>query len=140
MRSALPSLAAALVIALGAASIAAGAGGGGGGGAAAAAARASAGAAERERGSGAGTGSGTGTGTAPSPPSATASPANRSLDGSLNLGMRQAGRFSGAYVVDLTANRTLYAKNADTGRLAGVGGEALHHHHASCSGSGPAPR
>jgi D-alanyl-D-alanine carboxypeptidase/D-alanyl-D-alanine-endopeptidase (penicillin-binding protein 4) len=39
------------------------------------------------------------------------------LDGSLNLGMRQAGSFSGAYVVDLTANRTLYSKNAATGRL-----------------------
>jgi serine-type D-Ala-D-Ala carboxypeptidase/endopeptidase (penicillin-binding protein 4) len=43
--------------------------------------------------------------------------ANRSLDGSLNLGMRRAGRYSGAYVVDLTANRTLYAKNGNTGRL-----------------------
>lgn len=43
--------------------------------------------------------------------------ANRVLDGSLNLGMRQAGRYSGAYVVDLTANRTLYSKNATTGRL-----------------------
>ena len=31
--------------------------------------------------------------------------------------MRQAGRFSGAYVVDLTANRVLYANNANTGRL-----------------------
>ncbi len=31
--------------------------------------------------------------------------------------MRQAGRFSGADVVDLTANRTLYAKNAGAGRL-----------------------
>jgi D-alanyl-D-alanine carboxypeptidase/D-alanyl-D-alanine-endopeptidase (penicillin-binding protein 4) len=31
--------------------------------------------------------------------------------------MRQAGRFSGAYVLDLTANRTLYSKNASTSRL-----------------------
>ena len=31
--------------------------------------------------------------------------------------MRQAGRYSGAYVVDLTANRTLYSKNANTNRL-----------------------
>jgi D-alanyl-D-alanine carboxypeptidase/D-alanyl-D-alanine-endopeptidase (penicillin-binding protein 4) len=31
--------------------------------------------------------------------------------------MRQAGRFSGAYVVDLTANRTLYSKNGGTSRL-----------------------
>jgi serine-type D-Ala-D-Ala carboxypeptidase/endopeptidase (penicillin-binding protein 4) len=43
--------------------------------------------------------------------------ANRVLDGSLNLGMREAGRYSGADVVDLTANRTLYSKNAATGRL-----------------------
>jgi serine-type D-Ala-D-Ala carboxypeptidase/endopeptidase (penicillin-binding protein 4) len=118
MRSALPLLAAVLVIALGAAPIAAGAagggsraGGGGGGGAGLGGASGAGG------GSGAGAGSGTGTGTAPSPPSTTASPANRSLDGSLNLGMRQAGRFSGADVVDLTANRTVYAKNAGAGRL-----------------------
>ncbi|HXD65819.1 MAG TPA: D-alanyl-D-alanine carboxypeptidase/D-alanyl-D-alanine-endopeptidase, partial [Solirubrobacteraceae bacterium] len=94
-----------LAIALGAAPMAAGAGGGGaglGGGSGA--------------GGGGGAGSATGTG-APSPPSPTASPANRSLDGSLNLGMRQAGRFSGVDVVDLTANRTLYAKNAGAGRL-----------------------
>jgi D-alanyl-D-alanine carboxypeptidase/D-alanyl-D-alanine-endopeptidase (penicillin-binding protein 4) len=116
MRSALPSLAAALAIGLGAASIASGAGGGGGGG-----------------GGGAGLGGGatTGTtttsgtttattpttGTTPSPPSPATAKANRALDGSLNLGMRKAGRFSGAYVVDLTANRTLYSKNANTGRL-----------------------
>jgi D-alanyl-D-alanine carboxypeptidase/D-alanyl-D-alanine-endopeptidase (penicillin-binding protein 4) len=31
--------------------------------------------------------------------------------------MRQAGRFSGAYVMDLTANKTVYSKNAATGRL-----------------------
>ncbi|MFZ1996272.1 MAG: D-alanyl-D-alanine carboxypeptidase, partial [Solirubrobacteraceae bacterium] len=55
--------------------------------------------------------------TTPGPPSSATAEANRSLDGSLNFGMRQAGRFSGAYVVDLTANRTLYAKNANTGRL-----------------------
>ena len=109
MRSALPSLAAALVlglavavvIALGAAPMAAGAGAAGPGG-----------------GGGAGLGgTGTGTGTSPSPPTAATVKANRALDGSLNLGMRQAGRFSGAYVVDLSANRVLYAKNANTGRL-----------------------
>src|SRR6201996_88069 len=110
MRSAVPSLVAALAIALGAASIASGAGGSGPGG------------------GGAGLGGGTtstgttstATGTPPSPPSAptaATSKANRALDGSLNLGMRQAGRFSGAYVIDLTANRTLYSKNAATGRL-----------------------
>jgi D-alanyl-D-alanine carboxypeptidase/D-alanyl-D-alanine-endopeptidase (penicillin-binding protein 4) len=106
---ALPPLAAAIVIALGAASIASGAGGGspGGGGA----------------GLGGGTSATTSTGTTtitsttPSPPSPATAKANRSLDGSLNLGMRQAGRFSGAYVVDLTANRTLYSKNANTSRL-----------------------
>jgi D-alanyl-D-alanine carboxypeptidase/D-alanyl-D-alanine-endopeptidase (penicillin-binding protein 4) len=102
MRSALPSLAVALTIALCAAPIASGAGGGG-------------------AGLGGGTGAGTSTtptpGTTPSPPSPTTTKANRSLDGSLNFGMRQAGRFSGAYVVDLTANRTLYSKNANTSRL-----------------------
>jgi serine-type D-Ala-D-Ala carboxypeptidase/endopeptidase (penicillin-binding protein 4) len=122
MRPLLPSLAATLVIGLGAASIASGAGGGGAG-----------------LGDGTPTTTGTSTTTAttttpsaapsppsaaPSPPSAAPSPpsaatleANRSLDGSLNLGMRRAGRYSGAYVVDLTANRTLYAKNGNTGRL-----------------------
>jgi D-alanyl-D-alanine carboxypeptidase/D-alanyl-D-alanine-endopeptidase (penicillin-binding protein 4) len=113
MRSALPSLAAALAIGLGAASIASGAGGGGGGGA----------------GLGGGTTTTTTptigtttpttptTGTTPSPPSPATTKANRSLDGSLNLGMRQAGRFSGAYVIDLTANRILYSKNANARRL-----------------------
>jgi D-alanyl-D-alanine carboxypeptidase/D-alanyl-D-alanine-endopeptidase (penicillin-binding protein 4) len=105
MRSVLPSLAAALVIGLGAAPLAAGAGGGGGGGA----------------GLGGTTtttaGTTTTTATTPAPPSSATLKANRSLDGSLNLGMRQAGRFSGAYVVDLTANRTLYSKNANTTRL-----------------------
>jgi serine-type D-Ala-D-Ala carboxypeptidase/endopeptidase (penicillin-binding protein 4) len=112
MRPLLPSLAATLVIGLGAASIASGAGGGGAG---------------LGDGSPTTTGTSTTTGTtttstttpgaAPSPPSAATLRANRSLDGSLNLGMRRAGRYSGAYVVDLTANRTLYAKNANTGRL-----------------------
>jgi D-alanyl-D-alanine carboxypeptidase/D-alanyl-D-alanine-endopeptidase (penicillin-binding protein 4) len=86
MRPLLPSLATAVVIGLGAASIASGA-------------------------------TGTTTGTTPSPPGAATVKANRSLDGGLNLGMRQAGRFSGAYVLDLTANRTLYSKNANTSRL-----------------------
>ncbi|HEY1716139.1 MAG TPA: D-alanyl-D-alanine carboxypeptidase, partial [Solirubrobacteraceae bacterium] len=107
MRSALPSLAAALAIGLGAASIASGAGGGGG------------------AGLGGGTtttttptiGTTTPTGTTPSPPSPATTKANRSLDESLNLGMRQAGRFSGTYVIDLTANRILYSKNANTRRL-----------------------
>jgi serine-type D-Ala-D-Ala carboxypeptidase/endopeptidase (penicillin-binding protein 4) len=100
MRSALLPLAAVLVIALGAAPIASGAGGGGAG-----------------LGGGTG-GNGTGGGgTGQGPPSTATATANRSLDGSLNLGMRQAGRFSGADVMDLTANRTLYSKNATTSRL-----------------------
>ena len=45
------------------------------------------------------------------------SPAERSLVAGLNGGMRQAGAHSGAYVVDLTAGQTLYAHNANTGRL-----------------------
>jgi serine-type D-Ala-D-Ala carboxypeptidase/endopeptidase (penicillin-binding protein 4) len=103
MRPLLPSLAAALFIGLGAASIASGAGGGGGGGAG--------------LGGGTGTTTSTGTGTTPSPPTSATTKANRSLDGSLNLGIRRAGRFSGAYVADLTANQTLYSKNANTNRL-----------------------
>jgi D-alanyl-D-alanine carboxypeptidase/D-alanyl-D-alanine-endopeptidase (penicillin-binding protein 4) len=100
MRSVVPSLVAALAIALGAASIASGSGGGGAG-----------------LGGPSTTTTGTSTTPAPTPPSPATSKANRSLDGSLNLGMRQAGRFSGAYVVDLTANRILYSKNANTSRL-----------------------
>jgi serine-type D-Ala-D-Ala carboxypeptidase/endopeptidase (penicillin-binding protein 4) len=125
MRSALPALAAALVmglaaavvIALGAAPMAAGAGGAGAPMAAGAAGPGGGGPGGGGAGLGGGTGTGTGTGTTPSPPSSATVKANRVLDGSLNLGMRQAGRFSGAYVVDLTANRILYAKNANTGRL-----------------------
>ena len=45
------------------------------------------------------------------------SAAARSLDGSLNKGMRQAGRYSGAYVVDLTTGQTLFSQNANVGRL-----------------------
>jgi D-alanyl-D-alanine carboxypeptidase/D-alanyl-D-alanine-endopeptidase (penicillin-binding protein 4) len=45
------------------------------------------------------------------------SAAVRSLDGSLNLGMRQAGSYSGAYVLDLNTGQTLYARSANTGRL-----------------------
>ncbi|HXD63009.1 MAG TPA: D-alanyl-D-alanine carboxypeptidase, partial [Solirubrobacteraceae bacterium] len=117
MRSALSLLAAALVLGLGTASIASGAGGGGPGG--------GGGAGLGGTGTTSGTtttgttttGTTTTTGPAPSPPTPATTKANRSLDGSLNVGIRQAGRFSGAYVVDLTANRTLYAKNANTGRL-----------------------
>ncbi len=125
MRPLLPSLAAALVIGLGAASIASGAGGGGsgGGGGAGLGGTTTTGTTTTgtttgttTTGTTTGTSTTTGTGTTPSPPSA-ATKASRSLDGSLNLGIRQAGRFSGAYVVDLTANRTLYSKNATTSRL-----------------------
>jgi serine-type D-Ala-D-Ala carboxypeptidase/endopeptidase (penicillin-binding protein 4) len=45
------------------------------------------------------------------------SAAVRSLDGTLNLGMRQAGSYSGAYVLDLNTGQTLYSRNANTGRL-----------------------
>jgi serine-type D-Ala-D-Ala carboxypeptidase/endopeptidase (penicillin-binding protein 4) len=40
-----------------------------------------------------------------------------SLKRSLNAGMRQAGPYSGADVVDLTANRELFSHNANTPRL-----------------------
>jgi serine-type D-Ala-D-Ala carboxypeptidase/endopeptidase (penicillin-binding protein 4) len=119
MRSALSLLAAALVLGLGTASIASGAGGGGGGGAGLGGTGTSTGpttTGSTTTGTTT-TGTTTTTGPTPSPPTPPTAKANRSLDGSLNLGMRQAGRFSGAYVVDLTANRTLYAKNANTVRL-----------------------
>jgi serine-type D-Ala-D-Ala carboxypeptidase/endopeptidase (penicillin-binding protein 4) len=45
------------------------------------------------------------------------SPAERGLVAGLNRGMRQAGPYSGAFVVDLTAGQTLYSHNANTGRL-----------------------
>jgi serine-type D-Ala-D-Ala carboxypeptidase/endopeptidase (penicillin-binding protein 4) len=111
MRSALPLLAAILALAA-AAPVASGQGGGGmGGGGAGVGGGAGAG------GVGGGSGTSTGTATAPAPVNAATARANHQLDGSLNLGMRQAGRFSGAYVVDLTSNRILYARNAATGRL-----------------------
>ena len=100
MRSAPPLLAAVVALALAAAPVASGQGGGGAG----------------VGGSGGDTPPSSPT-PAPGPTSAATAKANRQLDGSLNLGMRKAGRFSGAYVVDLTANRTLYSKNAATGRL-----------------------
>jgi serine-type D-Ala-D-Ala carboxypeptidase/endopeptidase (penicillin-binding protein 4) len=40
-----------------------------------------------------------------------------SLSRPLNKGMRRAGSYSGAYVVDLNTGQTLYAHNADVGRL-----------------------
>jgi len=112
MRPLLPTLAAALAIGLGAASIASGSGGPGGGGAGL-----GGGTTTTTPSTSTGTTTTTTTGTTPSPPSAATAKANRALDGSLNLGMRQAGRYSGAYVVDLTANRTVYSKNANTSRL-----------------------
>jgi serine-type D-Ala-D-Ala carboxypeptidase/endopeptidase (penicillin-binding protein 4) len=51
----------------------------------------------------------------PSP--APASKALSSLKRSLNAGMRQAGNYSGAYVVDLTAATELFSHNANTPRL-----------------------
>ena len=52
-----------------------------------------------------------------SPGQSRAAPAGRSLDASLNQGMRQAGGYSGAYVADLTTGQVLYQYNANTGRL-----------------------
>jgi D-alanyl-D-alanine carboxypeptidase/D-alanyl-D-alanine-endopeptidase (penicillin-binding protein 4) len=51
----------------------------------------------------------------PSP--APASTALSSLKRSLNAGMRQAGQYSGAYVVDLTTGTELFSHNANTPRL-----------------------
>jgi D-alanyl-D-alanine carboxypeptidase/D-alanyl-D-alanine-endopeptidase (penicillin-binding protein 4) len=49
------------------------------------------------------------------PPPGTA--AEHSLANTLNLGMRQAGVYSGAYVVDLNTGQALYSHNANVGRL-----------------------
>ncbi len=46
-----------------------------------------------------------------------ATPAVRGLDRALNAGMRAAGQYSGAYVLDLTSGQVLYAHNARVGRL-----------------------
>jgi serine-type D-Ala-D-Ala carboxypeptidase/endopeptidase (penicillin-binding protein 4) len=51
------------------------------------------------------------------PPGGSASPAGRTLVRSLAAGMRQAGNYSGADVVDLTTGTTLYSHNASTPRL-----------------------
>ncbi len=50
-------------------------------------------------------------------PGGASSTAVASLKRTLNAGMRQAGSYSGAYVVDLTANRELFSHNANTPRL-----------------------
>jgi D-alanyl-D-alanine carboxypeptidase/D-alanyl-D-alanine-endopeptidase (penicillin-binding protein 4) len=50
-------------------------------------------------------------------PRSATTPAGRSLIRSLNRGMRQAGIYSGADVVDLTTGQTLYSHNGKTGRL-----------------------
>ncbi|HXO08733.1 MAG TPA: D-alanyl-D-alanine carboxypeptidase, partial [Solirubrobacteraceae bacterium] len=59
---------------------------------------------------------GTANGASARSPRASAS-ALRSLDGALNVGMKAVGRFSGAYVVDLTNGHVLYSKNARIARL-----------------------
>ena len=41
----------------------------------------------------------------------------QSLERTLNRGMRAVGRYSGAYVVDLTTGQVLYAKNANAAAL-----------------------
>ncbi len=64
---------------------------------------------------GGGGGGALGQGGEPSP--APGSNALSSLKRSLNTGMRQAGHYSGAYVVDLTAGTELFSRNANTPRL-----------------------
>jgi D-alanyl-D-alanine carboxypeptidase/D-alanyl-D-alanine-endopeptidase (penicillin-binding protein 4) len=92
MRSAAATLASMLALTLGLAPAASGQGGGGSGGAGSV-----------------GAGGGTGQRGDIS--------AVRALNGALNHGMRQAGNFSGADVVDLTTGRTVYSHNAATDRL-----------------------
>ena len=41
----------------------------------------------------------------------------QSLDRTLNRGMRAVGRYSGAYVVDLTTGQVLYSNHANGPRL-----------------------
>jgi D-alanyl-D-alanine carboxypeptidase/D-alanyl-D-alanine-endopeptidase (penicillin-binding protein 4) len=53
----------------------------------------------------------------PSPTRAPGSRALSTLSRALNLGMRQAGAYSGAYVVDLTAHEILFSHNANVGRM-----------------------
>ena len=52
-----------------------------------------------------------------SPPGAPTTPAGRALTRSLATGMRHAGAYSGADVVDLTTGATLYSHNPSTPRL-----------------------
>ena len=62
-------------------------------------------------------GAGGGGVSSPSPTAAPASPAQTTLTRALNAAVRQAGRYSGAEVVDLTTGQTLFAHAADTPRL-----------------------
>jgi D-alanyl-D-alanine carboxypeptidase/D-alanyl-D-alanine-endopeptidase (penicillin-binding protein 4) len=64
-----------------------------------------------------GGGGAVGQGPTPSGPSGASSAAVSSLKRSLNSGMRQAGSYSGAEVVDLTADRELFSHDATTPRL-----------------------
>ncbi len=75
--------------------------------------------AKRSGGGGSGGGGGAlNQGGSPAPaPGGASSKAVASLKRSLNAGMRQAGNYSGAYVVDLTANRELFSHNANAPRL-----------------------
>jgi serine-type D-Ala-D-Ala carboxypeptidase/endopeptidase (penicillin-binding protein 4) len=45
------------------------------------------------------------------------SPAQRTLQGALKQGLRQAGSHSGAYVLDLSTGQVLFSQAANTGRL-----------------------
>jgi D-alanyl-D-alanine carboxypeptidase/D-alanyl-D-alanine-endopeptidase (penicillin-binding protein 4) len=51
------------------------------------------------------------------PAARAASAPQRTLSRTLNAGMRAAGSYSGAYVMDLATGRALYSHNARTGRL-----------------------
>ncbi len=56
-------------------------------------------------------------GTVGSADAQTTTPAQRTLQRALTKSLRQAGRQSGAYVVDLTTGQVLFSQAANTGRL-----------------------
>jgi D-alanyl-D-alanine carboxypeptidase/D-alanyl-D-alanine-endopeptidase (penicillin-binding protein 4) len=98
MRRAAAMLAVLTLLALSSASAAFAAGGGGGGGG----------------------GGAVGPGGSTSSPSPTVAPSSKplsTLKRALNAGMRQAGSYAGADVVDLTSGQTLFSHDADTPRL-----------------------
>jgi D-alanyl-D-alanine carboxypeptidase len=56
-------------------------------------------------------------GTVGSADAQTTTPAQRTLQRALTKSLRQAGRQSGAYVVDLTTGQVLFSQAANAGRL-----------------------